>query len=403
MSKRFVIIFSIFFIWLPHLAQALHSFGVISDIEAQSRDGEAQKGKSAFQNMFTFEQNWSDASSKAIGQLRIFQYFKKSDTIDTFLQEIYLAEANYEKNMGNQRFTVGYQSVYLSEGFNLIDTEIFHSKNNDLSVFSSPEKRYYTSPGVSYKLIGTDVSLQLAVLRFEKSERLSLLQEDMVKKSVPTFKPPTNKIAGSSDTDQLVKVLGSTSAFDWSTYFSRTYEKRVTIQYNPLKAEFSQISLPFYSFGLGVSGLFGQAVLRADYQKNMRRTFIAADNSQVQPDEENINISVEQTFGPNIRANVIIGNSKITSSVDIPSREKELTDLFLNFNYRFNDRLNLDVSNFERLNTQTSGYSIVFNSKIRENIELRYGIENFWTGPKSRISFLDQEDKIYLAIKATVF
>ncbi len=402
MLKRYAIIFSLLLTFSWQDALALHSFGVITDIEAQSRQGEVPI-QSAYQNIFTFEQNWSDASSKAIAQLRIFEYYKKSDTVETFLHEVYPAEVNYDANKGSQRFTIGYQSLYLSEGFNLIDTEVFHAKNSNLSVFSTTEKRYYTSPGISYKMIGEMASIQLAVLKFEKSERLSLLQKESVMKMLPNFKEPTNRVANGSDTDQLAKILGSTSAFDWSVYYSRTYEKAVTIQFNPLKGDFSQVSLPFNSFGAGISGLLGQSVLRLDYQKNIERTYMTAANTQIRPDVENINLSFEQSFSGTIRANIILGSSKLTADVDVPVREKEINDVYLNLTYKFSDKFNMDIASFDRLNAQTSGQSLVFNYKVRENIEIRAGVENFWTGPKSRLAFLDQEDKIYLGARGTVF
>ena len=97
------------------------------------------------------------------------------------------------------------------------------------------------------------------------------------------------------------------------------------------------------------------------------------------------------------------GRTEITPEKELPTRQNGISDLFINLNYKFSEILNLDVNLFDRLGTQTQGMGAAFNNKVLANIELRFGFESFWTGPNSRLAPLDQEDKIYFGVKATVF
>lgn len=237
---------------------ALHSFGVISDIEIQSRQAEGQKNRSAFQNFITIEQNWNNQNSKFIGQARIFQFYRKINDLEIVIHEVYPAELNYELNLGRNRWTLGYQSLLLSEGFSLIDTELFHAKNNEISIFSSPEKRNYTTPGISYKFIEKNVSLQIAVFKFDRVEKLSLSQTALIKELFPSFKEPVNQVSNEEQKyDKLIKLMGSNENFDWSTYYCNTYEKHANLQLSSTTNQLEQVSLPFNSFGGGISGLIG--------------------------------------------------------------------------------------------------------------------------------------------------
>ncbi|MBL7557268.1 MAG: hypothetical protein JNM24_15685 [Bdellovibrionaceae bacterium] len=404
MSKLYGIIFSLGLIFFAEVAFAVHSFGVITDLEYQQREGEGQKPKTAYQNFFTLEQNWSNQSSKFIGQLRIFEYYKKFKDTDQMLHEVYPAEFNYELNSGRHRFTIGYQSLFLTEGFNLIDMEIFHARNNNISIFSLPEKLYYTSPGISYKMIGDKLSIQMAILKFERTEQLGLVQKQVLGESFVLYKPIKKpQFEKASEYDSLLKLLGSTEYFDWSIYATRTYEKRLNLQWSATNFEFSQVSVPFNSAGIGFSGPAGSYMFRWDYQKNFKRTYITETGTELSLDQTNYNLSVERTFADKMRATIMFGRTEITPEKELPTRQNGISDLFINLNYKFSEILNLDVNLFDRLGTQTQGMGAAFNNKVLANIELRFGFESFWTGPNSRLAPLDQEDKIYFGVKATVF
>lgn len=404
MSKLYVIIFSLSLVFSAERAFGVHSFGVITDLEYQHREGEDQKPKTAYQNFFTLEQNWSNQNSKFIGQLRIFETYKKFKDTEQMLHEVYPVEVNYEWNTGRQRFTIGYQSLFLTEGFNLIDMEIFHARNNNISIFSSPEKLYYTSPGVSYKIIGDMLSLQLAVLKFERTEQLGLVQKQVLAQSISLYKPIQKPLFDkASEYDTLLKLLGSTDYFDWSLYGARTYEKRLNLQWSPTNFELAQISIPFNSAGIGFSGPAGSYMFRWDYQKNFKRTYITETGTELALDQTNYNLSLERTFADKMRVTIMFGRTEITPEKELPTRQNGIADLFVNLNYKFSDIFNVDFNLFNRLGTQTEGISVAFNTKVLANIEIRYGFESFWTGPNSRLAPLDQEDKAYLGFKATVF
>lgn len=404
MSKLYAIIFSGLILFSGHVCWAIHSFGMIADIEMQSRQGEEQKPKTGYLNFITLEQNWSDKNSKFIGQIRFFEFYKKSSVTDSMIHEVFPAEFHYEYNSSRNRWTIGYQSLFLSEGFNLIDTEIFHARNSNLSIFSSPDKLYYTSPGISYKHIGNVVSVQLALLKFERTEQLSAVQKQVLTKTFPFFKEVV-KHSGNAEFDTLFKIMGSTSVLDWSFYSARTYEKRINIQFDSLQGQFTQISPSFSSYGLGLTGPVGSAMLRLDYQKNNQRTYIDQNQRLVMLDQENVNLSYDQSIGSSWRGILVLGNTKIKPEhgVEIPIRENTISDAFLNLNYKINDSMNADVSVFERLGTQTQGGTLAVNAKVGANIEMRYGIDHFWMGKRSRLAFLDQEDRIFLGIRGTVF
>lgn len=382
----------------------MHSFGVITDLEYQHREGEVDKSKTAYQNFFTLEQNWSNKNSKFIGQIRIFEYYKKFKETEQMLHEVYPAEFNYEWNSGRHRLTAGYQSLFLTEGFNLIDMEIFHARNNNISIFSLPEKLYYTTPGVSYKLIGDKLSMQLGIFKFERTEQLGLVQKQVLAKTFGLIKPVRKPLFDkASEYDSLLKFLGSTDYFDWSLYASRTYEKRLNLQWSPTNFEFAQVSIPFNSVGLGFSGPVGVYMFRWDYQKNFKRTYITDTAAEVALDQINYNISIERTYADKLRATIMFGRTEITPDRELPTRQNGISDLFVNLNYRVSETLNMDINLFDRLGTQTQGIGVAFNTKVLANIEIRYGLESFWTGPSSLLTPLDQEDKMYLGFKATVF
>lgn len=404
MSKLYATIFSSIALFWGVSAKAVQAFGVIADLEMQSRQGEEQKPKTGYLNFLTLEQNWTEKNSKVVAQVRIFEFYKKSEKTESMLHEVFPAEFNYEYNSSRNRWTIGYQSLFLSEGFNLIDTEIMHARNANISIFSSVEKLYYTSPGISYKNIGDMASFQVAILRFERTDQLSIIQKQLLTKSLP-FVTNIEKHSGASEFDTMMRFLGSTSVVDWSAYISRTYEKRINLQLNPLTGQLAQISPTFTSYGFGLTSPIGTAMLRLDYQKNVQRTYIDTNQKLVLIDQNNINFSYDQSFGSNWRAAFVIGATQIgiPKGIEVQTREKEITDAFINLNYKISEQTNMDVSAFERLNADTQGTALAFNTKASANIELRYGIDHFWAGKRSRLTFLDQEDRIYLGVKATVF
>ncbi|MBL7544495.1 MAG: hypothetical protein JNL11_11825 [Bdellovibrionaceae bacterium] len=395
--KRYATIFSFISVVFATKANALHQFGLIADIEARSKES-----RMSYQNFITFEQNWSSGSSKFVGQLRIFEYYKRMEEADYFIHEIFPAEFIFETNFSSQRLTIGYQNIFLSEGFNLIDTEVFHAKNNEVSIFNSTEKLYYTTPGLNYKYFGENISLQLGVFKAERFERLSYYQKKMVLNMTPGLIEPDYRNS-SNDVDQLAKLIGTVGAVDWSLYTSKTQEKRPTFQLDLTRNQVVRVANPFRSYGVGFSSLLGSAVLRLDYQKNIERTFLNGVNQIVNSDQDNYNFGIEQTFGANTRVNLIYGSSKLREKLDLPMREDEMNDVFLNVNYKINDRISVDVSAFDRIATQTNGQHISMNSKIRENIEVKYGFESLWTGIKSKVPFLNEEDRVFVNVKGTVF
>lgn len=408
--NHYVIIFRTFFLGIILLLGATHvkaqyDFGFSLDSEVGNSVNEGILPAES-QTFITVEQNWmsSDRKTKAILQVRMLQASQQIERNRYDVSEVYPVDTYVEFQSGAQRLTIGYQHIFLIEGFDTVGMELINPKNDNTSFFLDADKKFYTVPALNYKWISDIFTFQaLAVLQHRSDEQLQFVQQQIKSMAFGLEMKDLTPEDRLRKNDFAIRVLKSFQSIDFSFSLLKTFEKSAQYTVDLPTLSLQQQAEPFTSLALSLAGDLNGFVTRFDYLVDQDRKTVLSNLDYVALDYQNLNFGIEHDFIFSSSLSLNYSQSKISTDLTPVFRKKNIEDIYLRWTKKFAGDLDTEVLFLQRLSDKGTALNLKIAYPLSPLINVKAGLETFGGDSESQFRAIKDLSRVYVGLYSTIF
>jgi hypothetical protein len=387
----------------PVMAQ--YDFGFSVDTEMANSVNEGA-GPPESQSFFTIEQNWASKSKKlkALFQARLLNYSYEFENQHFADSELYPVDAYVEYSPASQRITLGYQHLFLTEGFDTVGMELINPRNQNSSFFLSADKKFYTLPALNYRWINDFMTVQLIHVFQSRNDHANSYYIDQIRALNPGLQ--IHELTSSDrlkKNDQVIRLLKTIGRFDLGLGFMKTYDKTNQYQLNLLTGELDQQSEPFNSYMVNLTGDISGLVVRLDYLVNTNRKTIATIGTFEPMSYQNYNLGLEHDFIYGSQMAINYSKSEINTDLTPVFRKKNIEDIYVRWTKTFNEDVTVEALMLQRLSDKGQSAHLKMAYALSPLINVKAGLETFGGDKDSEFRLAKDFSRVYVGLFSTVF
>lgn len=389
------------------VVHAQYDFGFVLDTEVAHPANEGEIAAES-QSFITIEQNWAstDRKQKALLQARLLNFSYEFEKNRYQSSEFYPADFYFEFLPSSQRLTVGYQHIFLIEGFDSVGMELLNPKNDNISFFADADKKFYTVPAINYRWIGDAVTFHVfATLKHRSDE-----QFNVVTNQIQNFNPllqfeeiPNSELSKKNDLG--LRLQTNVKAFDLSFSLLRTFEKSNPVTFDLTELKIKQMSDPFTSYLLSFSGDLSGWVFRFDYLQNSDRKTTLSNFEYIPLSYRNINFGIEHDFVFSSLIALNFSQSKISVSENQEPlfRKASIEDFYVRLSKKFSDDFETELLFLQRVSDSGRAVHLKVIHPMSPEFNVKAGIEMFDGPTDSQFKQAKDMSRFYVGLNSTVF
>lgn len=395
----------VFVMGFPCVSFSQYDFGFSVDTEMANSVNEGNIPPES-QSFVTIEQNWAakDNKTKALFQARLMNNSYEIEKLRFNNSEIYPVDTYVEFLPSSQRITLGYQHIFLTEGFDTVGMELINPRNQNTSFFLDADKKFYTVPAINYRYISDFLTVQLLhVFQYRSDEANSYLL-NRIQASVPGL--DIQKVESKDrmkKNDQTLRLLKSIGSFDLGLSYLKTYDKTNQYQLNLQTFKMDQKADDFVSYSFNASGDLSGTVLRLDYLVSQDRKTVMTNGEYKPVNYQNYNLGVEHDFIYSSQIALNYSKSDVQTDLTPTFRKKNIEDFYVRWEKTFFDTFKLEMLLLYRLSDKGQAVNLKVAYPLSSLINVKAGLETFGGDPASEFTLIKDFSRVYVGLYSTVF
>ena len=365
---------------------AQYDFGFSVDAEMANSVNEGSIAPES-QSFITVEQNWasSNKKTKALLQARLLSYSSEIEKRRFNNSEIYPVDTYVEFLPSSQRITLGYQHIFLTEGFDSVGMELINPRNQNTSFFLDADKKFYTVPALNYRYISDFMTLQLLhVFQYRGDEANSYFISQVQTLNPGLVIQPLESKDRFKKNDQVVRLLKSIGNFDLSLSYLKTFDKITQFNLSTQTFRLETTADRFNSYMFNASGDISGLVVRLDYLMSQDRKTVMNNGEYKPVNYQNYNLGLEHDFIYSSQIALNYSKSEIKTDLTPVFRKKNLEDVYARWTKTLLNELKLELLLLYRLSDKGQAVNLKAAYPLSSLINVKAGLDPYQTTDKAK-------------------